>query len=243
VEGDVLYCGAGEEVYAIDLVRKEVQWSVRLEEEAEVWAKPVVHDGRVFVEAGTHIFALAAATGEKLWAYETTSYAGGNFYHPVAVSGGRVLAGSPTKNILAVDEDDGEERWSKPGAEGTWNDRLVVEPYVHAGRVAFAFDAIITLEETTEGPDSENVGRAVGLSARNGRVKWTYDAPSFGDVAFADGNVYLASGNDVHVVNIKSGRGTAVPIPGEYTAGLTAAADAVYFVVDGRYLVCGDFSP
>ena len=71
----------------------------------------------------------------------------------------------------------------------------------------------------------------------------TYDAPSFGDVAFADGNAYLASGGDVHVVNIKSGRGAAEPIPGEYSGGLTATENAVYFLIDGRYLVCGDFSP
>jgi outer membrane protein assembly factor BamB len=241
VEEDVLYCGAGEKVYAINLARREAVWSTRLEEGAEVWAKPVVNDGRVFVQAGTHVVALDAETGDKLWTYETTSYAGGNYYDPVAVHGGKVLTGTPTEDFLALDERDGDVRWSSPVMEDAWNDRLVVEPYVHDGRVVFAFDAILVLEETTEGPSSENAGRAVCLSTRNGKVKWTYDAPSFGAVAFGDGHVYLASGKDIHVLDIRSGRGAAVPIPGEYSTGLTATENAVYFVVEGGHLVCGEF--
>ena len=242
IQGDILYCGAGEKVYAIDLARREVKWSTRLEAEADVRARPVVEDERLFLQAGTHVYALAADTGAKLWAYETTSYAGGDYYCPVAVGHGRVFTGTPTKDILALDEDDGGLRWSSPVGKEVWNDRLVVEPHLYAGRLVFAFDAILVLEETTEGPSSENAGRIVCLSARNGKVKWTYDAPSFGGVAFRGGNVYLASGSDVHVVNVKSGRGAAVPIPGEYTAGLATTEEAVYFVVDGRYLVRGDFS-
>jgi outer membrane protein assembly factor BamB len=242
LEGDTLYCGAGEKVYAVDIPNKEVLWSTLLEEEAKVWAKPIVENGRVFVQAGTHVFALGVETGEKLWTYKTTSYAGGNYYDPVAVDGGRVLTGSPTEEFLGLDEDDGELRWSNPVLEEVWNNRLVVEPHVHAGRVVFAFDAILVLEDSAEGPSSENVGRIMCLSARNGRTKWTYDAPSFGGVAFGDGYVYLASGGDVHVVNIRFGRGGPVPIPGKYTGGLTAIGDAVYFVVDGRYLVRGKFS-
>ncbi|UCH78867.1 MAG: PQQ-like beta-propeller repeat protein, partial [Candidatus Coatesbacteria bacterium] len=134
VQEEVLYCGAGERVYAIDLARREVMWSVRLEEEADVRARPVVEEARLFVQAGTHVYALAAETGAKLWAYETTSYAGGDYSYPVAVGHGRVFSGTPTKNILALDEDDGDVRWSSPVGKEVWNDRLVVEPHLYAGR-------------------------------------------------------------------------------------------------------------
>jgi outer membrane protein assembly factor BamB len=39
---------------------------------------PVVQDGRMFVNAGTKVYALNARTGELLWSYATNSAPGSN---------------------------------------------------------------------------------------------------------------------------------------------------------------------
>jgi len=240
ISGDTLFVGAGNSVYSIDLLDKEIDWSRKLDDDDSIWAMPVVDGDIVYIQVEEHIYALDADTGEEIWAYETCGYSGGGYGKPVAVMQGKVLTGTPTDYFVALDKDDGELIWEFDAADGTWNDRIVVEPFVKSGKVIYGFDAIITLEESEEGPSSENVGRVYCLATAIGMKLWQYDAPSFGDIAYSKNRVYLASGDTIHVINANSGRGKPVELPGEYSEGLTVKEGNIYFVMDDKYLVCGE---
>ncbi|MCP4229965.1 MAG: PQQ-binding-like beta-propeller repeat protein [bacterium] len=239
LKGDTLFVGAGKSVYSIDLLDRKTNWSTQLDDDDSIWVMPVVDGDIVYIQVEEHIYALDAENGEEIWTYETCSYSGGSYGEPVAVMQGKVLTGTPTKKFIALDKDDGKLLWEFDAAEGAWNDRMVVEPYTKSGKVIFGFDAIITLEETEEGPSSENVGRVICLATAIGMKLWQYDAPSFNDIAFSKNKIYLASGDTIHVINANSGRGKAVELPGEYSEGLTVDGKTAYFVMDDKYLVCG----
>ncbi len=240
LQGNTLFVGAGNSVYSIDLLNKKTNWSKKLDDEDFIWAMPVVDGDMVYIQVEEHLFALDAESGKEVWNYETCSYSGGSYYEPVARMQGKVLTGTPTDNFIALDKDDGELLWEFDAAEGTWNDRMVVEPYAKSGKVIFGFDAIITLEESEDGPSSENVGRVYCLATAKGRKLWQYDAPSFDDIAYSKNKIYLASGSTIHIINANSGRGTAVELPGEYSGGLAVRGKTAYFFLDDKYLVCGE---
>ena len=83
------------------------------------------------------------------------------------------------------------------------------------------------------------MGRVCCLATARGVPLWNYEAPSFDDIAYSKNRAYLASRNTLHIINIGSGKGKAVELPGDYTCGLTVSGNAAYLVVDGKYLVKG----
>ena len=151
VKDDIIYCGAGESIFAIDPVSREVKWSRSFGPNAPVSAMPVVEGDLLYVQVLEHIYALDTASGKEIWSYETCRYSGERYGEPVAILQGKVLTGTPTGYFIALDADDGELLWKYDATEGFWNDRLSVKPYATSGKVVFGFDAIQTLEESEEG--------------------------------------------------------------------------------------------
>lgn len=239
LKGDTMFVSAGSSVYSIDLLNKKTNWSKQLDDDKSIWAMPVVDGDMVYIQVREHIFALDAESGEGVWNYETCRYSGGGYGEPVAVMQGKVLTGTPTDYFIALDKDDGDLLWEFDAAEGTWNDRIVVEPFTKSGKVIFGFDAIITLEESEEGPSSENEGRVICLATARGSKLWQYDGPSFGDIVYDNNRVYLVSGDSIHVINANTGRGKPVELPGEYSEGFIINDSVAYFIMDGKYLICG----
>ena len=138
----------------------------------------VAADGRLhFGCSDGKVYALDAATGDKLWEFAT----GDKVWATPAVSGGVLYIGSFDEKLYALNAATGEKLWEY-AAMGP----VIATPLVHDGTVYF-------------GSFDKNL---YALNAANGSVKWTFTGESwfwarpavYGDNIYAgclDGYVYI----------------------------------------------------
>lgn len=236
---DILYCGAGKSIYAIDVDNQNIRWTKTLknEEGMGVWSAPTVIDDRILTQVGTHIYCLSNKSGDVVWSYKTCDDAGGKYNNPVVVGDGRVFTGTPTEHFIGLDVKSGELLWQYNACEGIYNDKLDVRPYYYKGEIIFGFDATITSIESSDGPGSESVGRIVCLDGKDGEEKWVQDFPTSGDIACYENFIYLIADDTLHRKNIKNLKTKSFPLPGKYSSGFVVHDRKVYMVIDGNYLM------
>ncbi len=191
---------------------------------------PVIADGRMFVTAGTHVYAFDPATGDALWSYKLDTPPIGLF-KGVAVGQGLVYVGLMEGAVAALDEKSGQEIWRQPIAEqaapggqgGQWV----------AGAPAYVDGMVIVGLSGARSPTDRNDGRIVALDAKTGKIRWTFHVVPGPDEAGhdtwpADSEIWKRGGGAVWVtpaVDPALGLvylGTGNPIPelgGEVRAG------------------------
>jgi len=132
---------------------------------------PVVADGRMFVTAGTHVYAFNPEKGDVLWSYKLDTPPIGLF-KGVAVGQGLVFVGLMEGAVAALDAKTGLQVWKQPIAEqaaaggqgGQWV----------AGAPAYVDGLVIVGLSGARSPIDRNDGRVVALDAKTGAVKWTF---------------------------------------------------------------------
>ncbi|MFO0747734.1 MAG: PQQ-binding-like beta-propeller repeat protein [Myxococcota bacterium] len=135
VDGSRAYFGAGRELVALDLDARGVAWARALSERWPVSARPTLDGHHLYMEVGEDIVAIEAATGAVAWRHSTSSYAGRAWSRPVAVAGGKVLAGTTTKAFVALAEGDGKALWSATPGPRTFSDVVDAAALVAGDRV------------------------------------------------------------------------------------------------------------
>lgn len=185
VAGDRVYVGSADGVvYALQRKDGRVLWRHETDGAALVSAEfgfdrrtvqssPAVVDGRVFVGARDgFLYALDAATGERLWRFDhEVSWVNSS----PAVSGGLVLAGSSDSRFLqAVDARSGKERWRIETVGIVWTSPIVV-----GDRVVLA----------------EGAGRIRVVDLETGETRWSAwtGGRLFGSPVMAGGTIYVGS--------------------------------------------------
>ncbi len=191
---------------------------------------PVVADGKMFVTAGNHVYALDPKTGESLWTYTLETPPIGLF-KGVAVGQGLVFVGLMEGAMVALDEKTGAQVWKSaiadqaaPGGQGgQWV----------AGAPAYINGLVIAGLSGVRTPVDRNDGRIAALDAKTGAVKWVFHVvPGPGEEGHdtwpADSEIWKKGGGAVWVtpaVDPALGLvylGTGNPIPelgGEVRAG------------------------
>jgi len=119
----------------------KLKWSYDFKSFIELYAQPVISDGRVFLGAQDgKVRAIDAATGKDLWSFPT----GGPIMNSAAVAGGKVYFGSHDGNVYCVSADDGEQLWRFATGAGVWAAPCVDKGTVFIGSrdgVFYAIDA------------------------------------------------------------------------------------------------------
>lgn len=198
VADGVLYVGSADgAVYAADAATGARLWRHETEgaglrsgdfgyDRRTVQSSPAVADGRVFVGARDgHLYALDAATGERLWrSDERISWVNSS----PAVADGLVYAGtSDAQFVQAVDAATGQERWRRESAGIVWT-----SPSVVGEHVIFA----------------EGAGRIRAFDRRSGEPAWEswVGGRFFGSPVVSDGVLFVGS-EDGGVYAIRDGGG------------------------------------
>lgn len=188
VDGTLYVCSSrpgreeSDAVLAMEADSGERQWTTEIEGDAR--GSPAVVDGVTYISGSATVYALDAATGEKMWASDSGSYTGS-----VATDGDRVIA-VPGDRVIALDAKTGELLW-ETALPSVTNDRespvlaegLVV--YVHE-YTGFAIDAATgevvwqTDAEAVNGPKPA-VADGIAIFIHNGDEDATVQALSLDD--------------------------------------------------------------
>lgn len=213
---------------------------------------PVVVDGRMFVTAGTRVYALNAKTGETLWTYRTDStkppagletpmgeamvIASGHALpnsQGVGVGDGMVFAGLTDGRVIALDQRTGELGWThQAGDDPPKRGQAVSTAPVYANGVVFLGMA---------NGDFGLRGRVVALDAKTGREIWHFFAvPGPGEIGHdtwprnndswkqGGGGVWQAGAVDSELGMVYFAPGNTVPqTGGEAREGNNLFTDAV----------------
>jgi alcohol dehydrogenase (cytochrome c) len=134
-------------------------------------ATPVVTAGRMFVTAGTHVYALDPRTGDTLWTATPDTPPFGLF-KGVAAGDGKIFIGLMEGGMVALDQKTGAKVWQQtivdqaaPGGQGgQWV----------SGSPAYAEGLVIAGLAGARAPIDRNDGRVVALDAATGAVKWVF---------------------------------------------------------------------
>jgi outer membrane protein assembly factor BamB len=150
-----------------------------------ILSAPVVAGDRIFtMDAESLVRAFDAATGRRLWEFDTKPEAerGRGFGGGVAVAGGRVFVSTGYAQVIALDPDTGKEIWRQ----------AVGAPVRGAPTVADGRIFAVTVENTTE-----------ALAVEDGHRLWTHTGTA--ENAGLLGSASPAVEGDVVVVPYMSG--------------------------------------
>ena len=169
--------------------------SDKFDDGASSRATPVVHNGVMFITAGTKIYALDAKTGETVWKvgpFKGTPASNGRAAlitpgrQGVVVADGKIFVGFTGPEMYALDEKTGETVWHvhvgnfSPTLGGNLSAAPVYSNGVIYLAVAFA--------------DGRYSGQAIAIDAHDGRQLWDWHSiPSPGE----PGHETWAQNNDI----------------------------------------------
>lgn len=165
-------------------------WVSKFDGGASSRATPVVHDGLMFITAGSRVYALNAKTGENVWNFQTElrpsehvnalelQRAGLGIPNSqgVAVADGKVFVGLMDGNVIALDEKTGRSLWTRQVGddpplkkEGRW---IGPAPTYAGGMVYVGLAA-----------DYGTRGQVAALDAETGKELWRfYTVPGPGEI-------------------------------------------------------------
>ena len=182
-----------------------------------IFSTPIAADGKLYFGEGLHtdadckLYCLNAATGEKLWEFQTKSHNKG----PPILNDGKVYFSAGDDGLYCVDGTTGEEVWHYRGIEQ--NLHIDTPVIVHNGKLY--------------GGSGYNTFAVFCLDAATGRPIWREDVPlrSFGTPVIAGKNVIFGLGTgalttDLSSENEKDKNGVEKP-PEKVAAGMVLALD------------------
>ncbi|MET8863893.1 PQQ-binding-like beta-propeller repeat protein [Nonomuraea sp. NPDC004580] len=142
VDGDVVYAGADDGLYAVDAVTGRFIWR-------SIPAAPELVDG-VLYGVGSGVAAIDPATGRTRWLREFDA-------RDVVIQGGGVYAGVGFSHVLALDAADGKRRW-RVRVPGSLGDVAVAAGTVYA--------------TSRKGPPGDERGVLSAYDAATGALRW-----------------------------------------------------------------------
>jgi outer membrane protein assembly factor BamB len=142
VAGGLAYVGlASGAVYAVDAATGRDQWHFNADR--DVWAAPLVHDGRVYVASlDHHLYALDAARGELLWSKDMGAALAGT--PSLSSDGDTLYVGTFGSALYALRSASGDEIWSFATTNWVWSGPALDDGMLYFTDVAgvvFAVDA------------------------------------------------------------------------------------------------------
>ncbi len=148
LSGDLVYIGGyNGKVYAFVSGSMATRWVYPREDNLEpIVGGLLAAQGMVFFgDSDGKIYALDAATGDKLWEFLT----GDKVWSTPAVEGGTLYIGSFDKKLYAIDTETGKEKWERPfETQGA----IVATPLVYNGMVYIgSFDRHLYAVDATTG--------------------------------------------------------------------------------------------
>ncbi|MDO8683632.1 MAG: PQQ-binding-like beta-propeller repeat protein [Armatimonadota bacterium] len=209
VAGDVVYFCAGDRVMALDAQSGVLKWKFPADEplSGAIKAAPAVSkDTLYFGATDGNLYAVNINDGVLRWTYPTR----GSIRSAPIISDNVVYFGSDDNNLYAVNAETGEPAWRGPFAT---RDDVAASPVVSGGYVVFvSMDTIV-----------------YGTNSLSGAMRWQYRLPQVyarSAPVVAGDSVYVAAGNALHTLSLKSGRFRgSIPFSSEIAAGPTIAND------------------
>ena len=193
VVNDKVYFGSGDgNVYAADARTGVLQWKFATKD--VVHASPAVVGGVVYVGSwDSYFYAIDAETGLEKWSLKTGEdpaiHNQVGFQSSPAVVDGVVYVGCRDAHVYAIDAATGRKKWDYPTSK-SW---VIGTPAVRDGVVFVG---------------TSDSSRFIALDAKNGRLKWNFDAKAyvFSSPAIAGDLAYFGSHNGrLYAVNVKTG--------------------------------------
>lgn len=192
-------------------------------------SSPLVQDGRVyFGSSDHHVYALDAATGAKLWAFEADD----SIHTAPALSNGRLFIATWGTKLYALDAKTGAKLWDFQGAKDA-------ETGIFQG-----FSAAPTIDGDTVYIGSRD-GYMRAFNAADGKLRWAYDAEKSWVLATAavdadtlyfptsDTTVFIAldkmTGKEKYRTDTKVWTYTSPVITGDYAFAGTMTGDLYAF--------------
>jgi outer membrane protein assembly factor BamB len=164
-------------LYCLDAASGRLQWVFPTTSQTE--SSACVADGRVYFAAGNEgIYAVAAATGKKLWQYAGSGSRRLRVGATPVVAGGRLFVGSGVDRnhpddpgetaVFCLEAASGRLLWKVPTDLPVWGEAVVAgeQVYVPLGNGDVLQDA------------SQPAGAVLCLEAASGRLLWRCDLPN-----------------------------------------------------------------
>ena len=174
VNGDTLYVGAyNGHVYSLAARNGHVIWrgsaDSRLLGSSQFYSTPALAYGRMYIgSTDGKVYSFGATTGHRIWSYGT----GGYVYGSPAVWKQLVLVGSYSHRFYAFDAATGAVRWTFT-ANGPISGSATV------------IDGVVYFATLTKG------GQTYALSAKTGKLLWTFPDGRYTPVAADRRHLYL----------------------------------------------------
>jgi len=178
VVGNRVYVGSDNKtLYCFDAFDGSVVWEFKAAH--EIFASPVVADGRVFTGEGLHysqhckLHCLDAATGKELWAFQTASH----IEFAPTLADGRLIFAAGDDGVYCIDAKMGKQIWRYADAQ------VNMSPAVTESGVFFG--------------NARGEHRFLCLAPADGSVRWSTPAPYgvCGSPATDGSRVYFGLGN------------------------------------------------
>jgi PQQ-dependent dehydrogenase (methanol/ethanol family) len=101
---------------------------------------PIVANGKMFLtSAYSHVFAIDAKTGKRLWQYEPklgkTVYCCGPVNRGVAIAGNSLYLGTLDGKLVALDQETGHVKWSVTAGDNAAGYSLTMAPLIYKNSV------------------------------------------------------------------------------------------------------------
>ncbi|HTK95277.1 MAG TPA: PQQ-binding-like beta-propeller repeat protein [Terriglobales bacterium] len=194
VDGNKVIFGSGDgNVYAVDASNGQVLWKSATGD--IVHASPAVANGMVYIGSwDSRFYALDEETGLEKWHFQAGEdpivHNQVGFQSSAAVDGGVVYVGCRDGHVYALDAATGKKRWDYPTAKSWVNGTPAVR------------DGVVYV-------GTSDSSRFMALDARNGRLRWNFDAKAymFSSAALAGDLAYVGDHNGrLYAVDIKTGK-------------------------------------
>jgi len=191
--GKVFFGSGDGNVYAADAQTGVLQWKFATKD--VVHSSPAVVGNTVYVGSwDSYLYALDAETGLEKWSFKSgedaTIHNQVGFQSSPAVVDGTVYVGCRDAHVYAIDAATGRKKWDYPTSK-SW---VIGTPAVRDGIVYVG---------------TSDSARFMGLDAKNGRLRFNFDAKAymFSSAALAGDLAYVGDHNGkLYAIDTKSGK-------------------------------------
>jgi outer membrane protein assembly factor BamB len=189
-----VYFGSGDgNVYAADAQTGVLQWKFATKD--VVHSSPAVVGSTVYIGSwDSYLYALDADTGQEKWSFKSgednTIHNQVGFQSSPAVVDGTVYVGCRDAHVYAIDAATGRKKWDYPTSK-SW---VIGTPAVRDGIVYVG---------------TSDSARFMALDARNGRLRFNFDAKAyvFSSAALAGDLAYFGDHNGkLYALDTKTGK-------------------------------------